>query len=189
MSTPTVPDSLTGTYTVDPVHSRIGFVARHAMVTKVRGSFNEFDGSGHFDVSNPANSKLQLTIKATSIDTRNADRDAHLRSNDFFDMDTYPEITFSSTSVEQTGDVRYRVTGDLTIKGVTRPVAFELEYTGSAVDPYGNQRIGLEGTTSVNRKDWGVNWNAALEAGGVLVSENVTLEFDVSAIRSSAEPA
>jgi polyisoprenoid-binding protein YceI len=189
MSTPTVPDSLTGTYTVDPVHSRIGFVARHAMVTKVRGSFNEFDGSGHFDVSNPANSKLQLTIKAASIDTRNADRDAHLRSNDFFDMDTYPEITFSSTSVEQTGDVRYRVTGDLTIKGVTRPVAFELEYTGSAVDPYGNQRIGLEGTTSVNRKDWGVNWNAALEAGGVLVSENVTLEFDVSAIRSSAEPA
>ena len=189
MSTPTVPDSLTGTYTVDPVHSRIGFVARHAMVTKVRGSFNEFDGSGHFDVSNPANSKLQLTIKATSIDTRNADRDAHLRSNDFFDMDTYPEITFSSTSVEQTGDVRYRVTGDLTIKGVTRPAALELEYTGSAVDPYGNQRIGLEGTTSVNRKDWGVNWNAALEAGGVLVSENVTLEFDVSAIRSSAEPA
>ncbi len=189
MSTPTVPDSLTGTYTVDPVHSRIGFVARHAMVTKVRGSFNEFDGSGHFDVSNPANSKLQLTIKAASIDTRNADRDAHLRSNDFFDMDTYPEITFSSTSVEQTGDVRYRVTGDLTIKGVTRPVAFELEYTGSAVDPYGNQRIGLEGATSVNRKDWGVNWNAALEAGGVLVSENVTLEFDVSAIRSPAEPA
>jgi len=185
MSTPTVPASLTGTYTIDPVHSRIGFVARHAMVTKVRGSFDEFEGSGSFDAANPADSKLQLTIKAASIDTRNADRDAHLRSNDFFDMDTYPEITFTSTSVEQVGEVRYRVTGDLTIKGVIRPVAVELEYTGSAVDPYGNQRIGFEGTTTVNRKDWGVNWNAALEAGGVLVSENVTLEFDVSAIRNA----
>ncbi|MHB1511536.1 MAG: YceI family protein [Acidimicrobiales bacterium] len=134
---------------------------------------------------NPGNSKLQLNIRAASIDTRNADRDAHLRSNDFFDMDTYPEITYASTAVELTGDGRYRVTGDLTIKGVTRPVIIDFEYTGNAVDPYGNQRIGLEGTTSVNRKDWGVNWNAALEAGGVLVSENVTLEFDVSAIRKA----
>jgi polyisoprenoid-binding protein YceI len=185
MSTPIVPAALTGSYTIDPVHSRIGFVARHAMVTKVRGSFNEFHGSGYFDAANPANTKLELTIKAASIDTRNADRDAHLRSNDFFDMDTYPQITFSSTSVEQTGDAGFRVTGDLTIKGVTRPVTVGFEYTGSAVDPYGNQRIGFEGTTTVNRKDWGVNWNAALEAGGVLVSENVTLEFDVSAIRSA----
>ena len=185
MTTPTVPATLTGSYTIDPAHSRIGFVARHAMVTKVRGSFDEFDGSGYFDAANPASSKLELTIKATSIDTRNADRDAHLRSNDFFDMDTYPQITFSSTSVEQTDDVHFRVTGDLTIKGVTRPVAVDFEYTGSAVDPYGNQRIGFEGTTTVNRKDWGVNWNAALEAGGVLVSENVTLELEVSAIRSA----
>jgi len=185
MTTPTVPASLTGSYTIDPAHSRIGFVARHAMVTKVRGSFNEFDGSGSFDAANPANSTLQLTIKAASIDTRNAERDAHLRSNDFFDMDTYPEITFASTSVEQTGDVRFGVTGDLTIKGVTRPVTVDFEYTGSAVDPYGNQRVGFEGSTVVNRKDWGVNWNAALEAGGVLVSENVTLEFEVSAIRSA----
>ena len=189
MSTPTVPASLTGTYTIDPAHSQIGFVARHAMVTKVRGSFNEFHGSGYFDAANPANSKLQLSIKAASIDTRNPDRDAHLRSNDFFDMDTYPEITFSSTSVEQTGDVRFRVTGDLTIKGVTRPVAVDFEYTGSAVDPYGNQLIGFDGTTTVNRKDWGFNWNAALEAGGVLVSENVTLKLEVSAVRSAAEPS
>jgi polyisoprenoid-binding protein YceI len=185
MTTSTVPSALTGTYTLDPTHSRIGFVARHAMVTKVRGSFNEFEGSGYFDAADPANSKLQLTIKAASIDTRNADRDAHLRSNDFFDMDNHPEITFSSTALERAGEDRYQVTGDLSIKGVTRPVTVDFEYTGSAVDPYGNQRIGFEGTTTVNRKDWGVNWNAALEAGGVLVGEKVTLEFDVSAIRSA----
>jgi polyisoprenoid-binding protein YceI len=126
-----------------------------------------------------------LTIQAASIDTRNADRDAHLRSNDFFDMETYPEIRFASTAVEQTGDDEYQVTGDLTIKGVTKPVTIEFEYTGTAVDPYGNTRVGLDGKTTVNRKDWGVNWNAALEAGGVLVSEKVTLEFEVSAIRTA----
>lgn len=184
MSTYTDPSTATGTYSIDPSHSRIGFVARHAMVTKVRGSFNEFDGTGYFDAENPAASNLRLTIKAASIDTRNADRDAHLRSNDFFDMETYPEITFASTAVEQIGHDEYRVTGDLTLKGVTRPVTVDLEYTGSAVDPFGNHRIGFEGKTTVNRKDWGVNWNAALEAGGVLVSEKVTLEFEVSAIRA-----
>lgn len=187
MSTTTVPTTTqtpTGTYAIDPSHSRIGFVARHAMVTKVRGSFNEFDGTGSFDAANPAAAHLQLTIQAASIDTRNADRDAHLRSNDFFDMETYPEISFVSTDVEQTGDDEYQVTGDLTIKGVTKPVTIDFEYTGSAVDPFGNTRIGLDGTTTVNRKDWGVNWNAALEAGGVLVSEKVTLEFEVSAIRT-----
>jgi polyisoprenoid-binding protein YceI len=176
----------TGTYTIDPSHSRIGFVARHAMVTKVRGSFNEFHGSGRFDADNPANSQLQLTINAASIDTRNADRDAHLRSNDFFDMENHPEITFQSTAVESLGDDRFQVTGDLTIKGVTKPVTVDFEYSGAAVDPFGNHRIGLEGATTVNRKDWGVNWNAALEAGGLLVSEKVTLEFEVSAIRDNA---
>ena len=180
----TISATLTGTYAIDPSHSRIGFVARHAMISKVRGSFNEFDGSGYFDAENPASSHLQLTIKAASIDTRNADRDAQLRTNDFFDMPTHPEITFSSTAIEQTGDVEYRVTGDLTIKGVTKPLTVDLEYTGSAVDPNDNQRIGFKGRTTVNRKDWGVTWNAALEAGGVLVSEKVTLEFEVSAIHT-----
>ena len=184
MSTATATTIPTGTYAIDPFHSRIGFVARHAMVTKVRGSFNEFDGSGSFDAEDPTRSHLQLTIQAASIDTRNADRDSHLKSNDFFDMETYPEITFRSTAVENVDAENYRVTGDLTIKGVTKPVTVDFEYTGTAVDPYGNTRIGLDGTTTVNRKDWGVNWNAALEAGGVLVSEKVTLEFDVSAIRT-----
>jgi len=184
MSTLTAPASLTGTYTIDPTHSRIGFVARHAMVTKVRGSFNEFEGTGYFDAGNPTSSHLQLTIQAASIDTRNADRDGHLKGNDFFDMERYPEITFASTSVEQVDGDNYRVTGDLTIKGVTKPVTVDFEYDGTAVDPYGNTRVGFEGKTTVNRKDWGVSWNAALDAGGVLVSEKVTLEFEVSAIRT-----
>ena len=182
----TGPTTLTGTYSIDPTHSRIGFVARHAMVTKVRGSFNEFEGSGHFDAENPANSHLALIIQANSIDTRNEDRDGHLKSNDFFDMETYPEIKFASTAVEKVDDDNYRVTGDLTIKDVTKPVTVDFEYTGTAVDPYQNQRIGFDGSTTVNRKDWGVNWNTALDTGGVLVSEKVTLEFDVSAIRTEA---
>ena len=186
MTMTTVPATRTGTYAIDPTHSRIGFVARHAMVTKVRGSFNEFEGSGYFDAESPASSRLQLTIQAASIDTRNADRDGHLKSNDFFDMETYPTITFTSTAVEQVDPESYRVTGDLTIKGVTKPVTVDFEFTGAATDPFGNHRIGFEGKTTVNRKDWGVNWNAALEAGGVLVSEKVTLEFEVSAIRTDA---
>jgi polyisoprenoid-binding protein YceI len=177
--------NLTGSYSIDASHSRIGFVARHAMVTKVRGSFNDFVGSGTLDTDDVTKSTIELTIQAASIDTRNDDRDAHLRSNDFFDMETYPEITFRSTKVEALDDANFRVTGDLTIKAVTQPVSVDFEFTGTAVDPYGNTRIGFEGTTTVNRKDYGVSWNAALEAGGVLVSEKVTLEFEVSAIRNA----
>lgn len=179
------PVDLTGDYTLDPTHTRLGFTARHAMVTKVRGAFNDFEGTITVDGENPSNSSAEVTIQAKSIDTRNADRDAHLRSNDFFDMDTYPEITFRSTEIEQLSDTEYRVTGDLTIKGTTKPVTIDFEYTGAATDPFGNQRIGFEGKTTVNRKDWGVNWNAALEAGGVLVSEKVDLVFDVSAIKNA----
>ena len=184
-TTAAVTPLLTGHYTIDPAHSRIGFVARHAMVTKVRGSFNEFEGGGYLDAEDPSRSHLELTIHAASIDTRNTDRDAHLRSNDFFDMERYPEIRFVSTSVEPADDTTYRVTGDLTIKGVTKPVTIDVELTGSAVDPFGNQRLGLEGSVVVNRKDWGVTWNAPLEAGGVLVGEKVTLEFEVSAIKNA----
>jgi polyisoprenoid-binding protein YceI len=188
MSTTTIAtevEQLAGTYTIDPAHSRVGFVARHAMVTKVRGGFNDFAGTFTIDADDPSASTAELTIEAASIDTRNADRDAHLRSNDFFAMDEHPQLTFRSTAVEQVSDADYRVTGDLTLRGVTKPVTIDLEYTGAAVDPWGNTRVGFEGSTKVNRKDWGVNWNAALEAGGVLVSEKVTLEFEISATRDA----
>ena len=178
-------DELTGDYTIDPIHSSIGFTARHAMVTKVRGTFDDFDGRLHLDATDPSKSSAKVTIKAASIDTRNADRDAHLRSNDFFAMDEYPEITFESTSVESADDTTFRVSGDLTIRGVTRPVTFDLEYNGSATDPIGNKRVGLEGSVQVNRKDWGITWNAPLELGGVIVSDKVTLEFDISAIKNT----
>lgn len=184
--TPVV-ENLTGTYTLDASHSRLGFVARHAMVTKVRGAFNEVEGSGFFDAEHPSRSHFEVTIQANSIDTRNADRDAHLRGNDFFEMDRYPEIRFASTKVEPAGDSTYRVTGDLTIKDVTKPITFDVELTGAVKDPWGNVRLGLEGSTVINRKDWNVTWNAALEAGGVLVSDKVTLEFEVEAIKVEDE--
>lgn len=183
--TSTETEQLTGTYTIDPSHSRVGFVARHAMVTKVRGGFNDFAGTLTIDGADPSASAAELTIQAASIDTRNADRDAHLKSNDFFSMETYPELRFTSTTVEQLSDTDYRVTGDLTLRGVTKPVTIDLEYAGAVVDPWGNTRVGFEGSAQVNRKDWGVNWNTALEAGGVLVSEKVTLEFEISATKDA----
>lgn len=171
-----------GTYAVDPTHSRIGFVARHAMVAKVRGSFNDFAGSGAFDAERPERSNLSITIQAASIDTRHGDRDAHLRGSDFLDVEAHPTITFASTAVEANREGTFRVSGDLTIKAVTRPVTFDLELTGTAVDPWGNTRLGLEGSTVINRKDWGLGWNVVLDAGGVLVGEKVTLEFEASAL-------
>ena len=186
ISTPATTDlaQLTGDYTLDPTHTRIGFVARHAMVTKVRGAFTDVEGSGHLDGRDPSRSTVRVTIQAASIDTRNAQRDEHLRSNDFLAMETYPEITFVSTAVRQTGQDSFEVTGDLTIRGVTRAVTIPLTFEGAATDPFGNLRVGLEGGVAINRKDFGVEWNAALETGGVLVSEKVDLEFEISAIRN-----
>ena len=167
MTTPMDRGELTGRYSLDPSHSRIGFVARHAMVTKVRGAFNEFSGTAHLDGDAPERSSAQVTIQAASIDTRNADRDGHLRSNDFLQMDEYPEITFRSTGITRTDEDAFDVTGDLTIKGTTRSVTIPLTFEGRAVDPFGNVRVGFEGSTTINRKDFGVTWNAALETGGV----------------------
>ena len=182
---PVTLSELSGQYVIDPAHTRIGFVARHAMVTKVRGAFNEFEGSGVIDGTDFTKSTGQLTIQAASIDTRNAQRDAHLRSNDFLAMEKYSEITFVATDVRQTGVTTLEVTGDLTIRGVTNSVTIPFEFEGAATDPFGNLRVGFEGSTVINRKDYGITWNAALETGGVLVSDKVTLEFEVSAIKTA----
>ena len=178
---------LTGTYVIDKSHTRFGFVARHAMVTKVRGAFSDFEGTIEVDGNDPTRSSGTFTLVASSIETGNGQRDGHLRSNDFFDMETYPELRFTSTGIEQVSGDDYKVTGDLTIKDVTKPVTFDVQFTGVATDPFGNLRVGLEGRTVINRKDWGVNWNAPLEAGGVLVSEKVTIEVDISAIKVVSE--
>ena len=180
----TAVDDIAGDYTIDTSHSRLGFSARHAMVTTVRGAFPAFEGTAHIDTANPAASTVSLSIDVSSVDTGSADRDGHLRSGDFFDAGTYPTITFTSTRVEREDASTWLITGDLTIKGVTKPVTIEFESTGSAKDPFGNLRVGFEGATSINRKDWGLVWNAALETGGVLVSEKIKLEFDVSAIQN-----
>ncbi len=177
-------DDISGDYALDVTHSRLGFVARHAMVTKVRGQFSAFSGTATIDEANPASSKVELSMDVASIETGTADRDGHLKSADFFDAEQYPTITFSSTEVSRSGN-EWTITGDLTIKDVTKPVTIEFEQTGSAVDPFGNTRVGFEGETTINRKDWGLTWNAALETGGVLVSEKIKLEFDVSAIKSA----
>lgn len=177
-------EDLTGEYTFDPQHTRIGFVARHAMVTKVRGSFQQFEGKLSIDAQNPSRSSVELKIDVASLTTGQDQRDAHLRSADFFDIENYPQMLFRSTEITGGGD-KFECTGDLTIRDVTRPVTVGLEYTGSAKDPFGNYRIGFEGSGDVNRKDWGIEWNAALETGGFLVSDKIKLELDVSAIKNS----
>src|SRR3954454_927455 len=176
---------LTGTYTLDPTHTRIGFVARHAMVTKVRGAFNEFEGTATLDRANPASSSARLTITAASIDTRNAQRDEHLRSNDFLAMEEYPQISFVSTGVRQIDEDTFELTGGLTVKGVTKTVTIPFTFEGAARDPFGNLRVGFEAAVTISSKYYGITWNAALESGGVLVGDKVVLEFDVSAIKTA----
>ena len=168
-----------GTFNIDPSHSRIGFSARHAMVTKVRGAFNEYSGTATVA---DGSASINVEISAASVDTRSADRDGHLQSPDFFDVANFPKITFVSTSVKDSGSDKIVAEGNLTIKDVTKPISIEFEYTGSATDPFGNARFGFEGASEINRKDFGLTWNAALETGGILVSENIKLEFEISAI-------
>jgi polyisoprenoid-binding protein YceI len=177
--------ALTGDYTIDPAHSTIGFVARHAMVTNVKGSFQDFTGALHLDGTDPSRSTASLDVVMDSIGTGNADRDGHLRSADFFKADEFPTMTFRSTKAEALGGDDYRITGDLTILGTTRPLVIDLEFNGAAKDPFGNERVGFEGKAEILRSEWGLTWNAALETGGVLVSDKIKLNFDISAIRNA----
>lgn len=171
-----------GTWTVDPVHTRIGFVARHMMVTKVRGSFSDF--SADIEIAeNPLDSKLTAEVRMASIDTGNEDRDGHLRTNDFFDIEQHPTMRLVATGFEGAGD-DYVMHADLTIKGVTKPVDFELEFEGAGQDPWGGTRAGFTAATTINRKDWAIEWNAPLETGGVLVGDKVQIELDVQLVKS-----
>jgi polyisoprenoid-binding protein YceI len=176
---------LSGTYSVDVSHSRLGFQARHAMVTNVRGHFEQFEGTATLDQSDPAKSSAEVTVQVASITTSNQQRDDHLRSGDFFDVATHPAMTFRSTSIQRTGDDTYQVSGDLTIRDVTKPVTVDLEFTGAAKDPWGQTRIGFEGSAVLNRKDWGLVWNTALETGGVLVSEKIKIDVELSLVKNA----
>ena len=172
-TTTTLNGLTTGTWVIDPTHSEVGFVARHLMVTKVRGSFT--DVSGTVEVAEDVSASVaNVVIKTASVSTGTADRDGHLRSADFFDVETFPEMTFVSTGFD--GET---LTGDLTIKDVTKPVTLDVEFNGVATDPWGNEKAGFEATADINRTDWNLNWNAALEKGGVLVSEKIKLVLDV----------
>ncbi|MEV6485352.1 YceI family protein [Streptomyces sp. NPDC051576] len=177
--------ALTGEYTIDPSHTTLGFVARHAMVTNVKGKFLDFSGTLHLDGSDPAKSTASFDVKMDSIDTGSPDRDGHLKSADFFKIDEFPTMTFRSTSAEALGGDDYRITGDLEILGTTKPLTIDLEFNGAAKDPFGNERVGFEGKAEIKRSEWGITWNAALETGGVLVSDKIKLNFDISAIKSA----
>ncbi|GAA1372899.1 YceI family protein [Streptomyces beijiangensis] len=181
--------ALTGDYTIDPAHSAIGFTVRHAMVTNVRGSFGGHEGTLHLDGADPSRSTASIDVQIETVDTGIADRDGHLRSADFFDAEKFPQLTFRSTQAEQLGGDAYRITGDLTIKDVTKPLSIDLEFNGSATDVYGNERVGFEGSATILRSDWGLTWNAALETGGVMVSDKVKLTFDISAIKAAPAQA
>ncbi|HTW18715.1 MAG TPA: YceI family protein [Mycobacteriales bacterium] len=184
-TTVTAPVSVTGDYDLDSAHSRIGFAAKHAMVTTVRGAFTGYTATVHLDEENVANSSARIEIDATSIDTANSQRDDHIRGADFFEVEKYPTITFVSTAAEQTDDDTYVLTGDLTIRGISKPVAVTFEKTGAAVDPWGNFRVGFEGAGTINRTDWGVSFNAPIGTGGLLVSEKIKLEFDLALVRKA----
>lgn len=175
---------LAGTWSIDPEHSRIGFSARHAMVTKVRGAFTEVAGSLVLDPRGLEHSHVQAVAQVDSIDTRNEARDEHLRSRDFFNAAAHPEIRFASTSIVERGKWDFMVVGDLTIRGVTREVILPLELVGVDVDPFGLTRAGLEGSRRIDRTQWGLSWNTPLDSGGVLISERITLEFELSLIRA-----
>lgn len=178
--------ALTGQWTIDRPHSRIGFSVRHAMVTTVRGAFADYDSTLYFDGARPSESRAEIVIQVASVDTGVEQRDAHLVGKDFFDARRHPEMAFRSTSTIHEGGETFRMAGDLTIRGVARPVELQLDYLGSVVDPFGFERAGFDGTTTIDRTDWGLVYNQRLETGGSMVSEKVRLQFDISAIRATA---
>jgi polyisoprenoid-binding protein YceI len=166
---------------IDKVHSHVGFSVKHMMVSTVRGQFKEYAGTVDLDAKDFARSTFEGSVEVASIDTGNADRDNHLRTNDFFDAPNHPKITFKSTGIEAKGDGEYTVNGDLTIRGVTKPIALEVEFHGTGKNPWGKTVAGFHARTTLNRKDFGVNFNAALETGGVLIAEKVKVEVDIEA--------
>lgn len=182
---------LTGTWSIDPSHTRVGFSSRHAMVTKVRGAFNDVSGTAHLDAEDMSRSQVRVVLQVASVDTRSPQRDAHLRSSDFFDAEQHPTIEFDSTAVDEVDENQFIVTGELTIRGATRTISVPLELLGVDTDPFGQLRAGLEGSRRIDRKDWGVSWNTPLDSGGVLVSDKITLEFELSLVKEApaeAEP-
>ena len=173
-----------GTFKIDPSHTIVGFVARHLMVTKVRGRFTQVEGTVTI-AENPLDSSAQAVLQTASVTTNDEGRDKHVKSADFFDIDNYPTIEFASTGLKEGGKGRYVLTGDLTIKGVTKPVELDVEFEGVAGDPWGGERMGFTASTEVEREDWGLGWNVALESGGVLVSKKIKLELEVQAVRQA----
>ena len=175
----------TTTYRIDKAHSEAIFQVRH-LLTRVRGRFSDFEGEINYEEQNPEQSSVNVTIKAASVDTSERDRDTHLRSADFFDVEKFPTLTFKSTRVTWKGDDSFDVTGDLTIHGVTRPVTLSATFLGQAKDPWGKDRIAFEAATTINRKDFGLLWNAALETGGFLLGDGVKISLSVQALPTTS---
>lgn len=173
----------------DTVHSTVGFSVRHLMITKVHGAFKKWSGSLLFDQANPTASKIDVKIETASVDTREEQRDAHLRSADFFDVEKYPEMTFDSTSIVAKGGDEYEVTGNFTLKGVTKPVTLQVEHLGMGKDPYGGTRVGFTAKGAINRSDYGLTFNIPLDGGGLAVSDKVDINLDVQAIQEVAKAA
>jgi polyisoprenoid-binding protein YceI len=172
-------------WAIDPAHSEISFKVKHLMITNVKGVFKEFSGSAVTTGNDHLTSEIDLSLNTASIDTGAADRDGHLKSADFFEVEKYPVMTFKGTSFKKSDDSNYVLNGDLTIKGITKPVRLNVEFSGTMKDPWGNQKAGYSVSGKINRKDWGLNWNAALEAGGVLVSDDVTISADVQLVKQA----
>ena len=184
MTTLTAPATAVSTWNVDPVHSGAEFKVKHMMISNVKGQFTGVSGTLSLDEADITKSKIEATIDAASINTREAQRDAHLKSADFFDVEKFPTLSFKSTKVTKKDEGELAVEGELTIHGVTRNVIFHVEGpTAPGKDPWGNTRIGLSATTKINRKDYGLTWNAALETGGILVGEDVTITLEVQLVK------